>query len=382
MYNILLFLYANNFLNMANYILLMFVLVRLFDSKMKIKLLKSNTFLLLVLGSFTYCLLYLDNYDFIDKSSFSLRFIAPVILFYWGFIIGVDGVDRIKKSIVLIAFAGCMHGFMNVFENRNVDILSIAGRQYQDIYGGVISGTLQNLFFVVSSALLFYFVVCAGDRKYRIVGIIMGLSGSIASVINASRTMIAVTIIVFVFSLFLYLYLNHNFETSIIYFLSISIVMFVGIAFIWWMNIFNVQELLYNSALGRREAMAVASSSIVQNIRWTYAVDILKVLPSYPLGGIPYYYYAHNLWVDIARESGIIPFVLYVLFTIASVVETVQFYRNSYKVEDIVFIVPIVISFIVVFFTEPIMDGAPLSFSLFAFIIGAIVSLNKKPMKY
>ena len=382
MYDVLIFLYANNFFHYANYLLVVMFLYSIVQKKFAIVRVRTISFIFLLMGSMTYCGLFLRNYDMPETSTFMLRFISPIIMFYMGYVIGLKGIEVLKKEIILIAFAGCLHGLMNVVTNRNLDILSVAGRQYQDIYGGSISGTLQNLFFIASSALLFYFFVCTKTKKLKIIGTLAGLSGILASIVNASRTIIYVTILIFMFSLFVYLLQQYNFETAIARFGIVALVLLFIAVFVMWLDLFHIQELLANSALGRRETTAVATSSVAQNLRWTYAGDILRLLPKYPFGGVEYDHYAHNLWVDIAREAGIIPFILYILFAISAIKEGIVYYRdNSNKIINKIFILSILITYLLVFFTEPIMDGSPISFSLFCFALGGVSALNKMSMR-
>lgn len=377
MYELLMFAYANNFMNYANYAVILCFGYCLYKSKFKIVKPKSMVFLWLFFGSLLYCVLYLRNYEMPERSTFMLRFIVPVLMFYIGVVLAKQGVDKIKKEIIIIAFAGCIHGVLNVVTNRNLDILSIAGRQYQDIYGGPISGTLQNLFFIASTALLFYFFVCTQNKWLKILGTIAGCSGMIASVINASRTMIFVTVIIFFISMIFYIYEKHGFGTMIFRTILIVSALLTLILIVMWLDLFGIQEILANSALGRREATAVASSSVSQNLRWKYASDILKMLPDNLLGGIDYSHYAHNLWVDIAKEAGIIPFVLYILFTVSSIINCYKYCANrSNELVNRILFFSIIITYLLVFFTEPIMNGSPISFGLFAFVVGALGKLN------
>jgi hypothetical protein len=79
--------------------------------------------------------IYLKNFEFPGFSSFFLRFIAPIALFYVGIFRGGKGVNRFKNDMLIIGFAEFIHGFLNVIMNRNIIVLEMEGRQYQDIYG-------------------------------------------------------------------------------------------------------------------------------------------------------------------------------------------------------------------------------------------------------
>lgn len=382
MIDILLFLFSNNFLHYANYFSILMIMVLMARSKFKVRVIKKVSFLFLILASLTYCFLYLRNYTKPSSSTLYLVFISPIILYYVGFVQGNQSLDLFKKEIFLISFGGVIHGVMNVVKNRGVDILSIAGRSYADIYGGQISGTLQNLFFIVSSALLFYFLAIEKKRFLRFWGSIAGISGIVGSIVNASRTMIFVTFITFFVCLFIYFYEKYGFGSSLFRFVGTGTALICIVLLLLWTNIFNIQQILLGSALGQRETAAVQTSSVFHNLRWQYAGEILKMLPSNPLGGIDYAHYAHNLWLDVAKEVGIIPFCFYVLFSAMAVVITFRLFGNEkLELEYKFVIVPVIIAFMLTFFTEPIMQGSPISFSLFCFIVGGIEGVNSKSVE-
>lgn len=378
MYELLLALFSNNFMYYANFFMVIIFAYMIYKEKFKYYITGSVTFFVLIIGTLSYCILYLKNYDNPSSSILLLRYIAPLVLFYCGFIRVREGVNTLKNDTMVIAFSSCLHGILNVFYNRNLNILTIAGRQYNDIYGDVIAGTLQNLFFVTSSALLFYFISVEKHKVLKMTGVIASLCGVYGSIMNASRTMIIVTFLVFFISMFIYMHTKYGFSSAIFRYFCVVLALLIGVFLCLWLDLFNIQEWFANTALGKRASINTSGHMILDNVRWTYSIDILKLLPQYPFGGVPYASYAHNLWVDIAKEAGVIPFVLYILFFICIIKTTMLFYGNknvdySYKV----FFVPIVITFFLVFFTEPIMEGMPIIFSLFCFVVGGLTGFNK-----
>jgi len=378
MMRVLLFLFSNNFFSYANYIVLIMMVYEIIVRR-KLSIVKTPAFAFLVAGSLMFMLLSLYNSYEISASTFMLRFVTPIFLFYIGYTRGLLGYDSLKLDILVIMFATLIHGLLNVLTNRNVNVLLINGRPYQDIYGGPISATLQNLMFVLSSSLLFYFLVYEKKKKLKIIAIIAILCGVYGSIANASRTLLYVTALVFFMCLFLHMILTHNIVSGIMRAVIICIVLYLIVILVVWLNLFGVQEWFMNTPLGRREATALPSSSVSQNMRWKYAGDILALLPQYPLGKIPYGNYAHNLWVDIAKETGIIPFVLYILFAVASLAEGVKyFFLEKKNPERAVTIAAVMVAYLLVFFTEPIMEGSPMTFAIFCFIVGGVSSLRRR----
>lgn len=380
MVKILLFLFSSNFFSYANYMMILLLIYEVVIKRHFVLIkVKTSTFVYLIVASLSFMFFSIYNGYEISTSSFILKFIAPIVLYYIGFVRGLSGYKLWKTDVIVIMFATFTHGFLNVIVNRNVNVLQIAGRQYQDIYGGAISATLQNLMFVLSSALLFYFFVYEKNKILKILGVFAALAGAYGSIANASRTLLYVIVIVFFMCLFLHLMLNANAITGFIRGCMIASGILIVLLVVVWLNLFGIQEWFAGTALGQREATATSTSSVAQNLRWTYAGDILRLLPKYPLGNVPYLHYAHNLWVDIAKEGGIIPFVLYILFAIFSVFEGVRYmWKKREENEKVIFVAAIFAANILVFFTEPIMEGSPMTFSIFCFLVGGVSSLLKK----
>ena len=379
MQEILLLLYANNFFSLANYIALGMLIMVVYNGRGTLYIPKEGTFGFLILASLSYMVLYIRNYDMPSLSLFFMRFLAPILLYYFGFMIGRDGEERLKKCILFIGFGGFIHGALNIITNLNVNFLTVEGRQYNDIYGDYLSGTLQSLFFVVVCSLLVYFVSEKEHKWLKIVGIASVLIALYGSITNASRTLIFLTVIVFFAGVLIYQYEKTSFLTAMTKTVALFVALAIIAVLIIWLDLFHVQEWFANSSLGRRTAVFQNSgASIAQNDRWTYASDILKLLPSNLLGGINYPHYAHNLWIDVAKDAGIVPFLGYVVFALLSVRNGFIVLTNrEMKVSDKVFLITVLLGLFMVFFTEPVMQGSPITFTIFCFVVGGVSSITQ-----
>lgn len=364
---------------LANWMLVVLLATILITDKGTIRLYKSPAFALIIVASVSYLILSVCNGYEIPLSALSLRFIAPIILFYLGYQRGLKGIQIIKADVTVMMFGSFLHGAMNVFVNRGKDVLEISGRAYDDIYGGTVSATIQNLFFVLSSALLFYFLVCEKRPLLKIGGVFAGLFGMYASVVNASRTILVVSAAIFVLCLIAYLLGRFGIGGGLYRFFVIGISVAIVACLVIGLDLFGICEWFANTALGRRESISSGSASIWNNPRWIYTRDIIKLIPQYPFGNIPYANYAHNLWIDIAKEAGIIPLLLYLAFTILSAVQGIAFFRNkAYHLNDRIFAISVIVAYLLVFCTEPIIEGAPLTFSIFCFVVGGISAVRRR----
>lgn len=379
MFNIILFLYANNFLLYANYLNLLLVIYCIWKSKFLIRLSFSGTFSFLIFSSISYMFIYIRNYGFTGFSSFFMRFISPILLFYIGVYRSKKGTNQLINDMLIIGFAEFVHGFLNVITNLNVKVLEVEGRPYNDIYGGIISATIQNLLFIVSCSLLFYFLVCEKRKRIKIIGLLSILGGLYGTIANASRTLIYLTVISFVIALFMYSLLYHKKQSKVFkVWLCVFVIFIIG-GIVISLDLFQLAERFVNTSLGQRLLQNNSDIPFGNNIRLLYARNILVRLFKYPMGNMPYPHYAHNLWVDVAKETGIIPLIMYSLFSILSL-KTVIYIFMSKKIEkDLkIFIVSLTVAYYIAFFTEPIMIGAPYIFANYCFLIGFLTSVKSK----
>lgn len=376
MEEILLLLYANNFFNLANYILLVLLALFLRKSKGKIFVPRNGAFVFLLIASLTYMVFYIRNFGMPSSTLFFLRFLAPILMYYYGVMIGKDGTQRLRRCILYIGIGGFIHGALNVVTNRNVNFLLINGRQYNDIYGGYISGTLQSLYFVIMCSLLFNFIFEGKNKWMKLGGVFCVLIGLYGSISNASRTPIYVTVLVFIAGILIYQHEKTNFISAIARTSGIVLGLALIAILIVWFDLFHVKEWYAGTSLGRRAVMyAKAGNTLTDNDRWTYASDILKMLPSNPFGNVSYPNFAHNLWVDVAKEAGVVPFLAYIGFALSAIRIGVKLFNDKQiQIFDKIFFIAVLVGLFMVFFTEPIMQGSPITFSFFCFIVGGVAT--------
>ena len=377
MYEVLTFLYAFNYHNYGFLVAAVIVFFLLNQNDFSLTFTSDPIFRYLLVGSVVFMGLSLRYYGMPLLSSFVNLFIAPMILFVYGYMLAMDEYDRFQRNVIVMAFATFLHGLLNIIMNINVDVLSRVGRSYMDIGGELIAATLQNLFFVMPAALLFYFAVCYRENMtLKAGGILMALCGVWGSIMNASRTVILLTGLLFFFAMAIYLYCENEFLDTAVLKMAGAVIALASMALvIYQLNLFDLKARLANSALGKRSEST--SNDLAENARWKYAGDILKSLPFYLMGNNPYPHFAHNLWVDTAKQAGVIPFAAYIMVVWKSIKKLAWLVRSSlFSSREKVVIAPIVAGLVFIFFTEPILQGAPMYFALFCFISGGLTCMT------
>jgi hypothetical protein len=83
--------------------------------------------------------------------------------------------------------------------------------------------------------------------------------------------------------------------------------------------------------------------------------------------------YAHNLWLDVARIAGIIPFIFICLFTVSCIYlikKTLKISPTNHYFNTTILV--FFAGFMAVFFVEPIIEGLYMLFLIFCFFIGIL----------
>jgi Na+/melibiose symporter-like transporter len=83
--------------------------------------------------------------------------------------------------------------------------------------------------------------------------------------------------------------------------------------------------------------------------------------------------YAHNLWLDVSKVAGILPFLSLCIFTISSIILVYNIIKKSQENHFFnIIILSYFIGFMAVFFVEPIMEGLFPLFLIFCIFIGIL----------
>lgn len=99
----------------------------------------------------------------------------------------------------------------------------------------------------------------------------------------------------------------------------------------------------------------------------------LRNLFTKPLGwDLREFGYAHNLWLDVLRAAGIIPFTILLIYTVRSFIQIRKISRNTNNlfIKSLIFIYGL--AFLLIFMVEPIFEGIFSLFVLFCFYKGVI----------
>lgn len=350
--------------------------------------------------------------DLFNRNDFSLSYILSqgfhlisIPVFYW---IGLTILDVVpvnrsvaiyKNSLYIAASGTALYGILSVLKKVMFPDLYAAAylssryadngldsehaiRSVLDIWNNkIIYATELNTQFLFVIA-LFPAIFFIKDHLKR--SILLAISMILviwAGVETASRTnilMIVITILLgFAIAVDQFL-LNKNNPIKIVRSLIQKYWLFLTVLIV---GIISSLYFLIQSANGfqLQRIMLIRPENIVNDGRWPVAMAVIKNIPKQPFGNMDMYW-AHNLWLDVARVAGIIPMVILIIFTIMTFIRGTSFIRTYRKSDPdmmaLTFGVLVVLN--ISFFLEPVIEASPQNFMIYALLMGMIASFQLK----
>ncbi len=183
-----------------------------------------------------------------------------------------------------------------------------------------------------------------------------------------SRTQLVIFIMTSVISLF-YTFPKQSYKQNIILLLLLGAIL----AFVLNKVSFNLNEDWLTTFAGRMEGGRggdVASGG-GRTGRW---IKSLEYLFTHPLGwDAKEFGYSHNMWFDVLRVSGIIPFIVLIVYSVRSFLQIKKsILINPQNISLNIMILIYAIGFLLIFTVEPIFEGIFSLFIMFCVYKGVI----------
>lgn len=365
-----------------------FFLILLNSKEKKLIFPKNFNFILLLLFGVVYTIFALYNNTFNY-----LVLIYPILMYYIGVSLFYNEKNsngkQIENRLILISnciiFGLLFHATINYFTNINS-----LNRNVLDIFSKTnLNATLQATF--VTLFLSTFFVNIQNKNIIKKVLIIIALIVSLLFVLLiGSRTSIIIFSITSIYSLVsIIFYKDHTIEgrkKKIKVLISVLLSIIV-VLFLYQHNTFNIKNRFETSHLYYRlteEKLERADKGRYEN-QFIGVVSMIK----HPFGTkekIGYTGYAHNMWLDIGKDAGILCFALLLLFSFGTL-KTLIALNKSNNVSKMfkIYFNALYLGAFLSFQVEPILEAIPLYFGFFVLINGLIdmyyLSMIKKGVK-
>lgn len=371
---IILLLLLLNFKSVGHYFLIILLPILIFH-KDTFHLL-DTTFFWLLLFSISFPIstaLFSDKFSYSNYLEF---FLLPTSCYLSGKILAKVNIERINKIIILMSISIALLALISVFSeiitngftgtNRNLKIIGLD----DEISATGINASLSIIAMFIGTI----FVKCnINEKKTRIFYVCLSLLTMICMFRLGSRTGIML-IISSLISSFIFNFNNYNINNKILLILTLSVCGFAvyfilsnsEYLFTFYLDRINSEENDIQSGGGRIELWKHYGSQILSNPWGNMTLS--------PNGNR----FAHNLWIDVARIAGLIPFIFISLFTLSSLKAITRYIKNQ-RIDKYsrTLVLCYSIGFFIQFSLEPIMEGAFILFTFFCIMMGIINMMNR-----
>lgn len=291
--------------------------------------------------------------------------ISPIIFYLCGryFVTCYNSASQIITFLVIsIALLCSMTYYFTVVDIQDVGIVNIT-RVFEDDKNAL-AATLYGLAVSLGFAGVTVFFLNKEIGKLNSILLLSCLLLSVLAVVHlVNRTGLAV--------------LLGCFAVCILYSLKgqkgkafAGIIVVVAIVLYLFINGF-IDEKVIDAYISRDSGGGAISGAGGRSFRWLDAIQKLWIYPTGWYNDVfTYRAYVHNLWLDIARVSGVFAFLCFMIVTIRALINLLDLMRNTKSNALVLLIVTLNASFFLSSFVEPVIEGFPLYFYMYLLLWG------------
>ena len=272
-------------------------------------------------------------------------------------------------SIALISILSVLsdvakNGFLVVGMARNVPLIGI-----NNLEGYIAATGISSRLMLLTSFLVFIMFPYEGTKKFLFVGSAL-LAIYCAIRVQSRTTIVGLALILFLMMVWRLKSLSKKQKCLLL----------VGIGIIVCVVSYTLSHYSDNLAIINRFQSDELETG---GGRMERLLNVAIHMWSYPLGDMGSdITYAHNLWFDCARLTGLLPFTLLILISFKYVRGLLNVI-NSINVDLFLRYVLVMLSLalLMVFLSEPVLEGMPMIFEFFCFQLGVVMHCNAIHLK-
>lgn len=260
-----------------------------------------------------------------------------------------------KAEIVVMAI--CVGTFIHALLNFYMWVQGHDGKLWNDFWPDMLCTiSTRHCFLALGVAALVAYAVYSWNKKwyYSVAVLALAAIGNGINILYDNRMVLVITAAVLAMNMIIYLYLNRKRKQAWYLAAGILIVSIVAVGLVLGLDIGGIRESqYYHNFFGR-------DGGIFKNVRFqihaTAASQILThwkgggTMEGLGVGG------AHNYWLNLANDTGIVTFLLMTIFTISALVDTVKLILNPKVSDKIKYLLPSV--FMAIFLYHYMENGA------------------------
>ena len=355
---------------------LLLVFVLFFQLDRTLKLLDKNVLYLFCFGAL-YHIIAANRIDATDKSIFSFLpdVFLPAILYFVGKGVGT----KYQSADVRIFFI-----FFILFFFSIIPIISILDQVIEEGFVGtrglyliwdkniIISSTGLGAYLSINTASVALFNASKSSKFQKIITVLVAIL-FLLSIICVFRLGNRTQLLIAFVAIFISYFYNFKRMSNIAkYTLFMTFGFLIG--YVFYLFVINSEiVLLYQDRIGDSEAGETELGGRLS--KWQLAIESIL---SDPWGWeLSRFGYSHNLWLDVARISGVLPLIPLVLFSVSSyklLLKSIKIIKQESFLSTFIFV--FFISIFLTFFVEPIMEGMYLLFFVFCIFVGFMAGIT------
>lgn len=319
-----------------------------------------------------------------DAMSILMHAALPSMLQLLGKAIQQNGIPKSEKVwicllpaiVFLIGYSA--HGVLNACVFFVEGTIAEQVRYWADVWTrNILPGTQQSIWLLPMIAVMLPAVFCF--RKYKVMGsliLIAGIFFLYYSFASLSRVPIMIFGIMALWELGLFLFLNRKNRVIVKKVRKILLVLLglclLGLLLIL-LNWSAIKEIPFVQNLSK-------DGGILNNVRFRAQRSVLTQLFEYPRGGmpIPEIKMAHNVWLDMAKDTGVITFFLFMVYTIFTLIQVFQLVKSDVSEEMKYLLTGIYFAFFLYYSVEPALNANIQYLVPWTFVNGIICGSNQR----
>ena len=368
--SVLLFLTGINFFHYGQLILPVICLLIFIDRKFRFKVSDPKVFILL-------CLFAVGFYAFSQPVFYSVMGFCCPMAYYIGSNVYQTDEKKIRKMIYLLAIAMGAHIILNmVYELQisNLDHLINSSSHYDFWTRDRMSSTALALDLDLLIGSLYYLLLHEKNSMIRWIGSIVFAAGIFFCLVSGRRTQVLLTAICLLVSFLFETFIEKNISGERKRRLIRTVCILLGIAAFlvacFAFDLFGITKLFNNYYIIEK-----LKRGLIDSERLKLFLKGISLMPYHPWGkqeisgilGLQ----IHDLWMDIYDYAGIVPYLLFLIYSVFSLKKIIDVLRNG-SLKDRVLYLGVCLCIILQMFLEPVMTGSSLFLMVSIIVLTAI----------
>ena len=378
----ILFLYAVDLFGFRNrYAIIWLILAGLYCLFMKTAVIPDIKTIFLSVGMLCHAIIFKCYYPNWSTTLAMSLGVIPILFYLLGRqLIGrISEYDSYESKAEFVSMIIVIGTFIHALLNFYTWTLGHEGKVWHDFWPDSLCWvTTQHSFLAVPIVSLIAYGIYYLTKKwyYSIFILISAVIANLINILYDNRLVLVLTVVVLGMNVILCIYLNRTSKKVLIFCIGSVAILLIITALIIGLNIGGIRNSTYFHNLISRDG------GILRNIRFAGHVKAASQLLSHWKGGgtmdLLGLQHAHNYWLEMANQTGLMSFIPVTLFTISTFIDTIKLITNKTISHKLKYLLPSILMGIFLYHCVEIGGvDRPDYFLYFTLVAGIICQVRK-----